>query len=255
MVPVTTGIQLQKFDNILKVLIWYSIIIYIVEVIGGSENSLKGHPFFLWSERIVAATLTVEYGIRLYRYKWHYAKSALGIIDLIAIVPFWIGFFIPIQYLRTVRTLRVLRLLKYFRYSRGLQLVALGFYRAWPPLRSLGFAMIIVTMFSTLLMFECEHTAQPDKFDGFFSSLWFTLVTMATIGYGDMAPITSFGRIVAMTTFAPALVIFAAIIGVIATSFSNVITDENCRCDPADLFRKEQERQAEMRRLDLEYRQ
>ena len=122
-----------------------------------------------------------------------------------------------------MRTFRVFRLLKFFRYSRSLQLVALGFYRATPALKPLIFSQCIIGLFCTVAIFEVESEAQPDKFVTLFDAAYFTMVTVATVGYGDISPITPLGRIITMFTFVTALAIFAGILGVLGSSFFKVI--------------------------------
>ena len=177
-------------------------------------------------------------------YRWHYPQSALGIVDLLSILPFWIGCFLPLEWFQLLRTLRVFWLLKFFRYSRSLQLVALGFYRALPALRPLGFAMLIIGLFCSVVIFETEHDAQPDKFGNMFDAVYFTMVTVATVGYGDLSPITILGRLTVMLTFVTGLAVFAGILGVVGASFFKVMDEElDPNIDPLEEFRKERERQ------------
>jgi voltage-gated potassium channel len=176
-------------------------------------------------------------------YRWHYPQSALGIVDLLSILPFWIGCFLPLEWFQLLRTLRVFWLLKFFRYSRSLQLVALGFYRALPALRPLGFAMFIIGLFCSVVIFETEHDAQPDKFGNMFDAVYFTMVTVATVGYGDLSPVTTLGRLTVMLTFVTGLAVFAGILGVVGASFFKVMDEElDPNIDPIEEFRKERER-------------
>lgn len=232
-----------KFDFFLKALVWVSVIAYMIELTTGSQHSLQGNPAFLWLERVVASIFTVEYFWRWIdsmrkRRLIHlslrdqrasildYPTSALGVIDLIAILPFWVGFFVPLAWLGLVRSLRILRLLKYFRYSRSLQLVALAWYRAWWQFKALGFAMFIFGLFSMAAMYQAERNAQPEAFDGIFNALWFTVVTVTTVGYGDMSPVTTVGKVLAMLTFLPSLAVFAGVIGIFSNVFSTVLDEE-----------------------------
>ena len=228
---------------------------YFIEISIGSENSQSGHPFFLWSERCVAILFTIEYVFRWLNDKGlkisNYPKSALGIIDLIAILPFWMGFFVPADWLHMIRTLRTLRLLKFFRYNRSLQLVVLGFYRAWPQLKSLGFAMLIIGLFSMVAIYEAERHAQPDAFGNLFDTAWFTMVSVSTVGYGDKFPETAIGKIIAMTMFAFALTVFAGIVGVLGNSFSQVLEEEaDPDIDPIELFKSQRDLQRKIRKIN-----
>lgn len=241
--------KLKAADPWLKWLIIAGTATYFVEVTTGISEGNSGHSVFWWIQSFIAVCFTVEYILRWVddahdQYRWHYPHSALGIIDLISILPFWIGCFLPLDWFQIIRTLRVFWLLKFFRYSRSLQLVALGFYRAMPALRPLCFGMFIIGMFCSVVIFETEHDAQPDKFRNMFDAIYFTMVTVATVGYGDLSPITTLGRLIVMLTFVTGLAVFAGILGVVGASFYKVMDEEiDPNIDPLEEFIKERERQ------------
>jgi voltage-gated potassium channel len=240
---------LRNADPYLKFFVVFGTAIYLLELSTEVKNTLHPHPFFVWAERFIAVVFTIEYLLRWLddahdSYGWHYPYSPLGIVDLVSILPFWCGFFVPIDSLHFMRTFRVFRLLKFFRYSRSLQLVALGFYRATPALKPLIFSQCIIGLFCTVAIFEVESEAQPDKFVTLFDAAYFTMVTVATVGYGDISPITPLGRIITMFTFVTALAIFAGILGVLGSSFFKVMEEEiDPNIDPLEEFHKEKERQ------------
>lgn len=92
-------------------------------------------------------------------------------------------------------------------------------------------------IFSTVAMYEAEHTAQPEVFKSMFDSLWFTAVTVTTVGYGDMSPVTILGKIVAMFTFISALSLFAGVVGVLGSALTRVIEEQtDLGNDPVLLF-------------------
>lgn len=225
--------------RILKALVWISVGAFFIELNTGSENSHQSHWAFLWLERIIASVFTIEYIVRWVKEK-KYPMTPLGAIDLLAIVPFWVGFFVPPQWLGLIRSLRILRLLKFFRYSRGLQLVALGFYRAYSQLKYLAFPVAVAIMFSTVAMYEAEHLAQPEAFSSLFDAFWFSMVTATTVGYGDISPATIIGKVIAMATFVSVLSLFAGFIGVLGSSLSKVLDEEiDPEVDPILLFKRE----------------
>lgn len=239
---------LKRVDPYLKFFVIFGTIMYLLELSTGVKDTLHCHPAFLWLERFIAIIFTLEYILRWLddihdSYGWHYPHSALGLVDLVSILPFWIGFFVPPDWLQLIRTFRVFRLMKFFRYSRSLQLVALGFYRAMPALKPLIFSQFIIGLFCTVAIFEVESTAQPDVFVTLFDAAYFTMVTVATVGYGDLSPITTLGRLITMFTFASALAVFAGILGVLGSSFFKVMEDEiDPNIDPIHEFQKEKER-------------
>jgi voltage-gated potassium channel len=116
--------RILKLELLSQAAILYSLATYIIEIqFVGSEHSRQGPSFFLWSERTVAVLFTLEYGLRWLsaRDRRRYPLTALAIVDLLAILPFYIGFLVDLRVLRLIRTLRLLRLLKLYRYNAALQ--------------------------------------------------------------------------------------------------------------------------------------
>ena len=244
---------LKRFDPLFKLLIWTSVALYFIEMHTGSANSRAGYPAFLWAERLIASVFTIEYLIRVSRLGPRYLKSPLGLIDLVAILPFWIGFFVPARWLGVIRALRILRLLKYFRYSRSMQLVALVFYRAKYQLRSLAFAMVVVILFGTVTLYECEKGAPGSRFDNLYDS--FVKVSLTTMNCAAIDPQTTSGKAAAMMVFLPAMAIFAGLIGVLSSAFGSVLDEfSDPRSDPLELFRDARARNARIGQLEEEYR-
>lgn len=246
-------IRLRRLDPFLKTLIWYSIALYLIELNGGSINSRAGHPFFLWSERVVASLMTLEYLFRWQRTGRKYPASALGIIDLISILPFWVGFFVPWGWLGIIRAMRILRLLKYFRYSRSMQLVALVFYRVKTQIRSLAFTMLVVVLFGTVLLFECEKNAPGTRFDSLYDS--FVKVALTTMNCAAVDPVTAAGKAAAMLVFLPAMAVFAGLIGVLSAGFEGVLSEfVNPTKDPYELFEEARRNNQAIKQIDRNYR-
>lgn len=125
-----------------------------------------------------------------------------------------------------MRTLRILRLFKFFRYSRSLQLLAVAFYRARSHLKALGFAVLVLVLFSHAAIYECERAAQPEKFTTAFDAIWFSCVSITTVGYGDIFPVTVIGRIVTMLTFVAGIMIFGTFAAVMNSSFAEMLEEE-----------------------------
>jgi voltage-gated potassium channel len=240
---------LNRANPFLKILIAIGTVIYLTEISYRSAGAEHRHVFFVYAEGLLAVLFTLEYILRWLddaqdHYHWHYPHSPMGLIDLISILPFWIGFFVPPDWRHFLRTFRIFQLLKFFRYNRSLQLVALGFYRAWPALKPLLFTHFVVGLFCTAAIYEAECDAQPDKMRHLFDAAYFTMVTVATVGYGDITPVTHLGRCITMFTFVTALAIFAGILGVFGASFFRVMEEElDPNIDPIEEFRKETYRQ------------
>lgn len=262
---------LGALDRFIKPMIWFSVILTIVEIAPalklGGLNSRDGiYSFwFLWSERIVAGLFTIEFVLRLIRsgpkkYVWldgvfpfvHIGPFAW--IDILAIFPFWAGFFLPLNVLGFVRMMRVFRLLKFYRYSRTLQLNALAFYRAYNQLKGLTFQVFITTLFFTLMVFEAEHTVQPDDFGNLGQSGWFAVVTSTTVGYGDRSPVTIMGMLVVAILMPIIIAQMGAALGIFGSCFQQVMEEErDPDVDPVELFILESRSKTEMRQNSRKY--
>lgn len=238
---------IDKIDAIVKPLVIYSVIMLTIEChLYPNTDGRGSHWTFLWSERLVALIFSTEYILRWRRSEKRYSLSAFGIIDFIAIAPFWLGF-MPIfaPYLHLIRTLRVLRMLKFFRYNRNLQLVALGFYRAWFNLKPLLFTAGIILLFTMFSLYEVEGQKQDD-FKNLFTIAYFLEVTATTVGYGDLSPQTIGGKLIIMCFMIVGLAIFMACFSAITSAFDQVFAEEaDPDIDPLAMFQKVKlERQA-----------
>jgi len=262
---------LPFMDRWVKPLIWYSVIMTIAEVspligFGAEGGSRDGSTFFLWSERLIALFFTVEFALRISRSgpgKYIYFDkvfpylhiSPFAWIDLLAILPFWVGFFVPVGWLRFVRMMRICRLLKYYRYSRSLQLNALGFYRAFNQLRGLLFQLFIVGLFFTMIVYEAEHRAQPEAYGNLLQSAWFTVVTITTVGFGDRYPITFIGQMFVGITLLFIIAQACSAIGILNSAFQSVMDEEqDPNVDPMELFQKEREKSKRVNKLQKDYK-
>ena len=118
-------------------------------------------------------------------------------MDLIAVLPFFIGFFVASEALHLVRTLRLLRLLKLVPFIPGVKLLGLALVRAFPQVKTLVAVESMIVVFSTAAIYECERDVEGTAFSTLFDSIWFTAVTVTTVGYGDMTLVTVLGRMIA----------------------------------------------------------
>jgi len=244
---------IDLIDKIAIPLVWYSTIMLALEChLYPESGSRENHGVFLWSERVVALIFTLEYFCRCLRNsgRGFYPITLLGLIDLVSIFPFWIGF-VPLvkPYLHLVRTLRLVRMLKLFRYNRGLQIMTLGFYRAYfnlKPLLLTGLMVILFTMFS-LYQIEGPH---QEEFRDLFTISWFLEVTGTTVGYGDLSPQSTGGKAIVMLYMIVGLAIFMACFIAITSAFDQVFEQaEDPEFEPLDHFRIIRQQQEEIEEL------
>jgi voltage-gated potassium channel len=177
-------------------LVVYSIITMILE----SMPEMKLYaPFFDRSETIVVVIFTIEYLTfwALSVNKRRYPFKFLHVIDLLAILPFYLTAGFDLRALRSLRLLRVFRIMKIARYSRSIQLLGKIFTRVRPDLVICMIIASMVILVSSCGIYYSEHDTQPDVFTSIPEALWWSIVTLTTVGYGDAVPITALGRLFA----------------------------------------------------------
>lgn len=217
----------KTYKKSILVLALASVVAYILEMSMGYSNSLESPFGFIVFERFVATVLTIEIIYRLIHgdYKQKIWGIPLFLIDIISILPFFLGFFVPTSMLGTIRSLRVFRVLKLLRYSRSLQLVYLSFYRSWNQLKPILISWLIVVIFSATTIHQIEKNTQKE-FDNTLNCVYFSFITASTIGYGDLYPKTDTGKLATMATSIVSLLLFAGMVGVVGSSIQKVMEEE-----------------------------
>lgn len=213
---------LAGFEIFIQLAIFYSLGEYFAELeLTTDDPSLVSHPFFVWSERCLALIFTVEYLIRwgMARWKWKYPFTPMALVDLAAVLPFYFSFMIDMRGLRLIRTLRVLRLFKLFRYNEALRNFTTSFGRVKREMYILGVAVVFVVFISGTLMYEAERDRQPEMFKRYSDGIWWSVVTLTTVGYGDKYPVTHTGRIIAAVTLIAGLGLFGSFVSLFGGAF------------------------------------
>ena len=196
--------------------------------------------FLGWFEIFSVAVFTFEYALRIWvsdllfpdlpkaKARLKYIFSFMALIDLFAILPFYIPFLIPIdlRVLRTVRLFRLFRLFKLNRYTHSLNTIAEVFKRKASSLISSLFVVFILMLISAVIMYNVEHDVQPDKFADVFSSFWWAIATLATVGYGDIYPITLVGKIFSTVIIVLGIGLVALPTGIISSGFVEIIQEQ-----------------------------
>jgi voltage-gated potassium channel len=176
---------------------------------------------------------TVEYVLRLWssveipllhhlphwRARLKFAMRPMMIIDLLAILPWYIHAVVPID-LRVLRMLRLFRLLKLVRYSPALQTLKRVVAHEWRALLGALLLMMILLLFAATMIYFLERDAQPQNFGSIPTSAWWALETLTTVGYGDVTPITALGKVFGGIVMLFGLCMFALPVAIIATGFS-----------------------------------
>jgi voltage-gated potassium channel len=198
-------------------------------------RALYGLEFSL-IEYFSLVVFSVEYGLRLWcavehgpyrsmtptRARLAYAISPAGIIDLAAVLPFWFAMVLPAD-LRFILVFRMVRFFKIARYSPALRSLLDVLYRERRALFGCLVILLGTALVAAALMHLVEGKVQPDKLGTIPQALWWAIVTLGTIGYGDVVPITAVGKIIATGTIFLGLIMIALPVGIIATAFSEQI--------------------------------
>ena len=186
--------------------------------------------------RLVAAIFTLEYLCRAWiapesdpagkERPWpsrqRYLRSFLGVVDLLVILPLWVGFVIPLA-VDFADLAMLLALLKVARFTTSLPLVAAVFRNEGRSLLAGLMVMLVLLVLVSGLMYELERQAQPQTFSSIPATMWWAIVTMSTVGYGDMTPVTPFGKVFGGFTMLLGIAMFAVPAGILATGFATEI--------------------------------
>ncbi|MDP0497693.1 MAG: ion transporter [Verrucomicrobiota bacterium JB024] len=213
-------VSFGKWDYLIQALIILSLISFAFETLPDLDPVLrKALSVF---EIFSVLVFSVEYVIRLSlsRPPRAYALSFLGIADLLAILPFYLGLGLDLRALRGFRLLRLFRIFKLVRYSRAMQ----RYHRAFLAIRE---ELVLFTVTAFILMYMAsvgiyyfERDAQPDTFGSVFHCMWWAIVTLTTVGYGDAYPITVGGRVFTFVILMMGLGVVAVPTGLFASALS-----------------------------------
>jgi len=159
-----------------------------------------------------------------------YVSSPMALVDLIAVLPYFLSFLsVDMRFLRALRLLRLLRIAKFGRYSEALGLFARVMRHKKEELLITSLLMLILIVLSASLMYYAEHDAQPGKFPDIPSAAWWAVVTLTTVGYGDVYPITALGRLFASFVAIFGIAMFALPAGILGASFGEEMRrDRRC---------------------------
>ena len=220
------------FDNFIIFWVLLSIASVILESIDSVRSVLASE--FHVIDVLSFSVFTLEYAARLYaapenpHYKkqgmprWQYMRSGSAIIDLLTILPFLLERFLPFAVdLRFLRVFRLLRLLKLTRYTTATRTLYSVVKREWQVIFASVFVMLLLVILTASMGYLFEHAAQPDKFENIPQSIYWAVVTLASVGYGDISPVTPMGRALTVVLSLLGIGIFAIPAGLLASAFTD----------------------------------
>lgn len=214
----------KLFDILLLVVILFSVALVMLESV--PAINAKYHATLVILEWIVTAIFTIEYALRMYcvRKPWRYFFSFYGIIDLLSILPTYLGILYPsTKYLSSIRILRLFRIFRIFgltHFMRGgsVLLIALRQSRA-KIVVFLSFIILIVVVIGSM-MFVIESKHPESGFTSIPISIYWAVVTLTTVGYGDIAPVTSIGKFLASVVMIIGYGVIAVPTGIVSSEMT-----------------------------------
>lgn len=227
----------HMFDTFIVIWVVISVIAVVLESVQSIHYLLNLE--FLILDAIAVSVFTMEYLLRLYccveepgyqkavAGRLKLAKSTSSIIDLLAIAPFFLEVFLHHLFdLRFMRVFRLLRLLKLTRYTGATQSLSKVVAREWPVMAASAFIMLLLVVMTASLGYLFEHEAQPEKFENIPQSIYWAVITLASVGYGDISPITPAGRAMTIVLALIGIGIFAIPAALLSAAFADQLKSD-----------------------------
>ena len=200
-----------------------------------------GHVFYT-IELFSVVVFTIEYLLRVwsivdnrwraeYRHplwgRLRFMRSPMAVIDLLAVLPFWLSMFIPLD-LRFLRLVRLLRVLKLTRYSAATNLLFEVLREEGRVMGAAVFILFLLLMLMASATYYAENGVQPDAFANIPQAMWWAVVTVTTVGYGDVVPVTPLGKVLGAALGVLGVGMVALPAGILASGFSNALHRRQC---------------------------
>jgi voltage-gated potassium channel len=222
----------RAFDLAIQALIVISLVSFCVETLPDLSPTAESWLYAI--EVVTIAIFTIEYVVRILvadnRIKSVF--SFFGIVDLIAILPFYLSAGIDLRAVRVLRFFRIFRAFKLLRYNRAIERLRRAFLFVKEELLLFFGATALVVFLSSVGIYYFEHDAQPEKFASVFHCMWWAIVTFTTVGYGDVYPITVGGRIFTAVILLLGLGIVAVPTGLLASALTETRSQEPRQSPP-----------------------
>lgn len=219
----------KSFDLTVQTLIIVSLVSFSIETIPGLSAGSRRVLEFV--EVVCIALFTVEYMLRIIvaRKKLSFIFSFYGLVDLLAILPFYLAAGLDLRSVRAFRLLRLVRILKLTRYSEAMRTLKSAFVLVREELTLFLIVSLIILYLAAVGIYYFENAVQPEAFSSIFSSLWWAVATLTTVGYGDIYPITVGGKIFTFFILLIGLGVVSVPAGLLASALSQAkkFTKEN----------------------------
>lgn len=220
------------FSWVMTLLVLANVVAVILESVPSIDHHYQ--QAFAWFDAVSIAFFSVEYLLRVWTAadnhrarqttatgrRLHYMLGFHGVIDLIAILPFFLQSLMPGLDLRVLRVIRVLRILKLSHYSTALEDLIGSIYAERDSFISALYLLALSILIASCLMYYAEHHVQPAQFGTIPDAMWWAIITVTTVGYGDAAPVTAYGKFIGALTALSGVFTVALLTGIVASAFA-----------------------------------
>jgi voltage-gated potassium channel len=224
------GLAERVFETILVTIIILNIFVLVIDSV--DEINQKYHVQLYVFEIFSVVFFTIEYVARIYSIVEHpkyrdpikgrikFIKSPIAIIDLLAFLPFYLTFIpMDLRLLRIFRLMALFRMFKVARYLAALNVFYKVVYDRKEQLILILLFIVFVLIIISSIMFYVEHPAQPEAFSSIPATMWWGVSTLTTVGYGDIVPITTLGKILGGLFALTGIGLFALPAGILSSGF------------------------------------
>jgi len=213
----TTG---RTFDLVIQLLIVVSVVAFSIETLPNLSETTK--RILRITELVTVSIFSIEYLLRVWvaDRKLSFIFSFYGLVDLLAILPFYVAAGIDLRSIRAIRLFRLFRVLKIVRYNKAICRFHKALLIAKEEFILFGLVAGMVLYLSAVGIYYFENQAQPEVFSSVFHSLWWSLCTLTTVGYGDVYPVTTGGRVFTFFVLITGLGVISVPAGLVASALS-----------------------------------
>ena len=222
----------RVFSWVLTLMVLSNVLAVILESVPSIEAQY-GHSLQLF-DLFSVAFFSIEYLLRVWtaadrpstehatetRRRIAYVSSFHGMVDLLAILPFFLQALLPGLDLRFLRIIRVMRILKLSHYSTALEDLLASIYAERDAFVSALYLLILSILITSCLIYFAEHHLQPDKLGTIPDAMWWSIVTITTVGYGDVVPLSPWGKVIGAFTALSGIFTAALLTGIVASAFA-----------------------------------
>jgi hypothetical protein len=231
------GTMQSIFDSFIGLWVMISVLAVILESVQSISYVINIE--FVILDAVAVGIFSIEYCMRIYACveepgfknalvgRLKQATTASTMIDLLAILPFFLEVFLTHVFdLRFLRVFRLARLLKLTRHSDATGILVKVLAREWPVMSASAFIMLLLIVLAASLGYLFEHEAQPDKFENIPTAIYWAVITLASVGYGDISPVTPVGRTMTIVLALVGIGIFAIPAALLSSAFSDQLVKE-----------------------------